>query len=51
MQDYLFNKTESQDTKTINIYVNWENFETALKTIYGELDKERTAKLQLQKFI
>ena len=31
----------------IGIYINWENFEIALKTIYGELNKERTTKLQL----
>ena len=47
MRDYLLNKTGSQDTEIIDIYINWENFETALRTIYGELDKKRIIKLQL----
>ena len=45
MWNYLFNKIGSQDIKTVDIYINWENFEAALRIVYGELDKERTAKL------
>ena len=51
MRDYLFNETGSQNVETVNIYANWENFKTALRTVYGELDKERITELQLQKFI
>ena len=51
MWDYLFNKTKSQNAETIDIYINWENFEAVLRTVYGELDEERIAELQLQKFI
>ena len=29
----------------IGIYVNWENFEAALRTVYEELDKERIVEL------
>ena len=49
MRDYLLNETGSQDAETVGIYANWENFEAALRTVYGELDEERTAELQLQK--
>ena len=45
MQDYLLNETGSQNVEMVDIYVNWENFEAALKTVYGELNKERTVKL------
>ena len=45
MQDYLFNKIKSQDVKTINIYINQENFKTVLKTVYGELNEKRIIKL------
>ena len=47
MRDYLFNKTGSQDAETVNIYINWENFKTVLRIIYGKLDEERIIKLQL----
>ena len=51
MRDYLFHKTGSQDLKMVAIYINWENFEMALRTVYKKLDKKRTAELQLQRLI
>ena len=45
MQDYLFNETGSQNTETVDIYANWENFKITLRTVYGELDEKRTAEL------
>ena len=45
MQDYLLNKTEFQDAETVDIYVNQENFEAALRTIYGKLNKKKTIEL------
>ena len=45
MQDYLLNETESQDAEIIDIYINWENFKTAFRTIYGELNKKKITKL------
>ena len=47
MWDYLFNEIGSQNVKMVGIYVNWENFKMALRTVYGELNKEKTIKLQL----
>ena len=47
MRDYLFYEIGSQDIKTVVIYVNWENFKTALRIVYRELDEERIVELQL----
>ena len=49
MKDHLLNPEKDQDHDTKQIYGSWGNFEKALRTVYGELDEEKTAELQLQR--
>ena len=47
MRDFLSNEEADQDQDTVNIFSDWENFETAIKDAFGLVNEERQAAAQL----